>query len=73
MMVSLLLQVEDITMDGRSVTSKYTMPETNTLVEETSSTTSNTTLTRNFFNDGMEVIMQVNDVTARSFFKRKSL
>ena len=72
-MVSLLLQVEDITMDGRSVTSKYTMPETNTLVEETSSTTSNTTLTRNFFNDGMEVIMKVNDVTARSFFKRKSL
>ena len=70
-MAMLMLQVEDITMDGREVTSKYTMPKQNTLVEETMSNGSNTTLTRNFFVSGMEVIMQVNDVTASSLFTRK--
>jgi len=65
-------EVMDITMDGREVTSKYTMSKANTLIEETMGKTSNTTLTRNFFSDGMEVIMQVNDVTAQSVFKRKT-
>ena len=67
-----MFQVMDITMDGREVTSKYTMSKANTLIEETMGKTSNTTLTRNFFSDGMEVIMQVNDVTAQSVFKRKT-
>ena len=58
-------------MDGRAVTSKFLLSKPNTLIEEQMGETTNTTLTRNFFQDGMEVIMEVNGVTAQSFFTRK--
>jgi len=64
--------VEDVTMDGREITTTFSSPSPNTLVEFQMSDTVNTTLTRHFFPDRMEVVMNVNNVNATSLFKRNS-
>ena len=63
-------EVEDFTMDGRSIKTIFTRPSWNRLVEEQVGDTVNTTLVRDFFRDRMEVTMYVNNVTASSVFKR---
>jgi hypothetical protein len=72
MLITPMLQVKDTTMDGREVTSKFMLSKPNTLIEEQMGETTNTTLTRNFYKDEMEVIMEVNGVIAQSVFKRKT-
>ena len=67
-----MLQVKDTTMDGREVTSKFLLSQPNTLIEEQMGQNTNTTLTRIFYKDRMEVIMEVNGVIAQSVFKRKT-
>eukprot|EP00092_Neocalanus_flemingeri_P025452 GFUD01027595.1.p1 GENE.GFUD01027595.1~~GFUD01027595.1.p1 ORF type:complete len:222 (+),score=53.59 GFUD01027595.1:346-1011(+) len=65
-------EVKDTTMDGREVTSKFLLSRPNTLIEEQMGESVNTTLTRNFYEDSMDVIMEVNGVIAQSVFKRKT-
>ena len=62
-------------MDGREVISKFILLGPNKLVENQSSVDGDlkTILTRIFYPEGMEVIMEVNEVTAQSYFKRKEL
>ena len=64
--------VDDVTMDGRNIRTKFQMSKLNTLVEFQRSDNVNTTLTREFFADRMEVYMNVNTVNASSLFRRNS-
>ena len=63
--------VDDVTMDGRQIKTEFDMDEdSNQLVEVQIGESVNTTLIRKFFEDRMEVIMTVNNVTASSVFRR---
>ena len=63
--------VDDVTMDGRQIKTEFSMDEdSNQLVEVQIGESVNTTLIRKFFEDRMEVIMTVNNVTANSVFRR---
>ena len=66
--------VDDVTMDGRNIKTKfhYNNGDRNTLVEFQMSDGVNTTLTRQFFADRMEVYMNVNAVNASSLFRRNT-
>ena len=63
-------EMEDLTMDGRSINTVFTRPSWNRLVEVQVGDMVNTTLVRDFFQDRMEVTMQVNNVSASSIFRR---
>merc|ERR1711988_1074025 len=63
--------VEDVTMDGRSIKSLFTMTGHNTLVEYQVGDSVNTTLVRQFYRDRLVVNMSANNVTASSLFRRK--
>jgi len=63
--------VEDVTMDGRSIKSLFTMTGHNTLVEFQVGDSVNTTLVRQFYRDRLVVNMSANNVTASSLFRRK--
>ena len=65
--------VDDVTMDGRNIKTKFFQEgDLNTLIEFQRSDNVNTTLTRQFFVDRMEVYMNVNSVNASSLFRRNS-
>ena len=65
--------VDDVTMDGRNIKTKFHHDgDINTLVEFQMSDGVNTTLTRQFFADRMEVYMNVNSVNASSLFRRNT-
>ena len=65
--------VDDVTMDGRNIKTKFFHDgDLNTLIEFQRSENVNTTLTRQFFVDRMEVYMNVNSVNASSLFRRNS-
>ena len=64
--------VDDVTMDGRYIRSKFSVPDTNTLVEFQMEDSVNTTISRYFYSDRMEVRMNVNNVNASSLFKRNA-
>ena len=65
--------VDDVTMDGRNIKTKFHHNgDLNNLVEFQMSDGVNTTLTRQFFADRMEVYMNVNSVNASSLFRRNS-
>ena len=60
-------------MDGRNIKTKFHHNgDINTLVEFQMSDGVNTTLTRQFFADRMEVYMNVNAVNASSLFRRNT-
>merc|ERR1711874_488976 len=63
-------EVEDLTMDGRTIRTVFTRPAWNRIVEEQVGETVNTTIIRDFFKDRMEVSMAVNNVNATSVFIR---
>ena len=58
-------------MDGREIQSIFFVPGHNILEELQMGDGVNTTLTRQFYYDRMEVHMRVNDVNATSIFKRR--
>lgn len=64
--------VDDVTMDGRYIRSMFSTPDTNTLVEFQMEDSVNTTISRYFYSDRMEVRMNVNNVNASSLFKRNA-
>ena len=64
--------VDDVTMDGRYISSMFSTPDTNTLVEFQMEDSVNTTISRYFYSDRMEVRMNVNNVNASSLFKRNA-
>ena len=64
--------VDDVTMDGRNIKTKFHTEDPNKIIEFQTSNGVNTTLTRQFFVDRMEVSMNVNSVNASSLFRRNS-
>ena len=68
----LLEKKNDITMDGRQISFSISLSASNQWTEiQTGSNNLVTTIRRNFYEDRMEVLLQVNDVTASSIFKRR--
>jgi len=63
-------EVEDTTMDGRSVRSKFSQDVANQLEEEQTGEGKTTLLVRSFYEDRMEVNMRVGQVSASSVFRR---
>jgi len=65
-------EVDDVTMDGRQVTSLFSLVSEDSLLEEQKSRDGGPTtiLTRSFYDNRMEVGMVVNNVNASSVFLR---
>jgi hypothetical protein len=65
-------QVDDVTMDGRQVSSLFSLDDEDSLLEEQRSREGGPTtfLTRRFYDNRMEVGMVVNSVNASSVFLR---
>ena len=68
-----LFQINDTTLDGRKVTSVYSLTQPNVLTEFIIGRRVNSTVVRKFYPKGINIEMEAKGVAATSLFSRKIL
>ena len=66
-----LFQINDTTLDGRKVTSVYSLTQPNVLTEFIIGRRVNSTVVRKFYPIGINIEMEAKGVAATSLFSRK--
>ena len=68
-----LFQINDTTLDGRKVTSIYSLTQPNVLTEFIIGRRVNSTVVRKFYPKGINIELEAKGVIASSLFSRKML